>query len=95
MANELILEFELILGTRTIGANLLSRAISGKGVMDNLRPSTFGANQISVGDEIWNEHVKSHWGTFKTYAALKWKGSKATWKMVKLVCKMCEICAKF
>ena len=45
--------------------------------------------------EVWSEHLKSHWGPYKVYWALRRRGVAATWKMVRKVCHECEICAKF
>ena len=39
--------------------------------------------------------MRAHWGAHKTYLALRNQGSKASWRMVKKVCEMCEVCAKF
>lgn len=95
MSNKPGLSFEFIPGIENVGADLLSRPTSGKGKEDNPRPNTPEVNQISLWDEIWDEHMKFHWGVFKTYCALRRKGSKATWNMVKRVYETCEVCAKF
>ena len=58
-------------------------------------PELLSINQVSVWDEIWNEHMKARWGEFKTFRALKSKGSKASWRMVQEVCDTCEVCVKF
>ena len=39
--------------------------------------------------------MKGHWGVFKTYNALQSRGTAATWTMVRRVCELCEVCAKF
>ena len=39
--------------------------------------------------------MKVHWGSYKTNHALRKSGSAATWRMVKKVCEMCKVCAKF
>ena len=95
LANELGIRFEFVPGTENIGADLLSRPKFGKRVMDISSPTTRDVNQISVWNEIWDEHMRAHWGAHKTYLALQSRGSKASLRMVKKVCEMCEVCAKF
>ena len=91
----MFLRNEFVPETENIGADLLSRPKSGKGVKDISSPKTQDANQISVWDEIWNEHRRAHWGARKTFLALQSQGSKASLRMVKEVCERCEVCAKF
>ena len=59
-------------GTENAGADLLSRPISGLRSKDTSGPIS-GVNQTSVWDEIWEEHLKGHWGVYKTFHALKHK----------------------
>ena len=59
LANEPGIQFEFVPGAENIGADLLSRPIAGKGVKDIPRPSPQVCN-ISVWDEIWEEHMKAH-----------------------------------
>ena len=92
IANEADISFEFVPGSENTGANLLSRPKTGKGVKDTPRP-TPKVHQISVWDEIWEEHMKGHWGAKKTFLALWKRGSRASWGMVKKVCKLCEVCA--
>ena len=94
LANEPGMSFKFIPGSENTGADLLSRPNLGKGVKDIPRP-TPSVCQISIWDEIWAEHMKAHWGPYQTYAALHQRVSDATWRMVKKVCEMCEVCAKF
>ena len=44
---------------------------------------------------VWDEHLKAHWGSFKTYMALKRNGIKVPYRIVEKICKTCEICTKF
>ena len=44
---------------------------------------------------VWDEHLKAHWGAWKTYQALRRQGLKVKMKTVKKIVGMCEICAKF
>lgn len=92
MANEPESTIKFKPRTENAGSDLLSRPISGQRKEDTSRPSPM-VNQISVWDEIWEEHLKGHWGVFKTFQALKRKGSRATRKMVKEFCDICEVCA--
>ena len=94
MANEPELTIEFMPGTENAGADLLSRPISGQREKDASRPYPM-VNQISISDDIWEEHLKGHWGVFKAYHALKRKGSRATRKMVQEVCNTCEVCGQF
>ena len=94
MANEPELTIEFMPGTENAGADLLSRPTSGQREKDTSRPCPM-VNQVSIWDEIWEEHLKGHGGVFKTYYALKRKGSRATRKMVQEVCDICEVCAQF
>ena len=94
VANEPDIRFEFVPGSENMGADLLRRPTSGKGVMDTLRPIP-KVHQISVWDEIWKEHMKGHWGARKTFWVLRRKGISASWGMVQKVCKLCEICAQF
>ena len=94
VANEPELTIEFIPRAENPGTDLLSRPTSGHREKDTSGPNPM-VNQTSVWDEIWEEHLKRHWGVFKTYHALKKKGSNATRKMVKEVCDTCEVCAQF
>ena len=94
MANELVIGFEFVRGSENTGADLLSRPVTGRGVKDTLRP-TPKVHQISVWDEILAEHMKGHCGARKTLLALQKKGSSASWRKVKKVCKLCEVCVEF
>ena len=82
MANEPELTIEFMTGAENGGADLLSRSTYGQREKDTSGPSPV-VNQISVWDEIWEEHLKGHWGVFKTYHALKKKDSNATSKRYK------------
>ena len=44
---------------------------------------------------VWEEHLKAHWGTYKTYLALKRKGINIPHRIVDKICRTCEICTKF
>ena len=73
VSNEQELMIEFMPGTENAGADLLSRPISGLRSEDTSGPISV-VNQISIWDEIWEEHLKGDWGVFKTYRALKSKG---------------------
>ena len=45
--------------------------------------------------KVWNEHLVAHWGPWKVFHALKKRGDPVPMRIVKKVCDMCEICAKF
>ena len=94
VANEPDIRFEFVPGSENVGADLLSRPYTGRGVKDTLRPNP-KVHQISAWNEIWEEHMKGHWGAKKVFLALRRRGSNVSWTMVKRVCKMCEICAQF
>ena len=66
MANEPFIRFEFVPGSENVGADLLSRPYTGRGVKDSLRPIP-KVHQVSAWDEIWAEHMKGHWGARKTY----------------------------
>ena len=51
--------------------------------------------QISIRDEIWEEHLRGHWSVFKTFQDLQKKGSSTIREMVKKVCDLCEVCEQF
>ena len=44
---------------------------------------------------VWEEHLKAHWGTYKTYMALNRKGINVPYRIVEKICRTCEICTKF
>lgn len=93
LVNEPEVRFECIPGKKKIGANLLSRPHFNKMSKDTDGQDT-EVGQVSIWDEIWAEHMKDHWGTFKTLKALQEKGFAALWSMVKRICELCEVCAK-
>ena len=95
VANEPGVRLEFIPGTENIGADLLSRPTSGKEQEDTPGPLTDEVYQVSIWDEIWDEHLKAHWGVYKTHEALKRRGIQVSIEKVKEVCRMCEVCAKF
>ena len=70
VANEPELTIEFMPGTENAGADLLSRPTSGQREKGTSRPCPM-VNQVSIWDEIWEEHLKGHWGIFKTYHTLK------------------------
>ena len=92
--NEPNIWLEFVPGSENMGADLLSRPITGQGVMDTLRPIP-RVHQISVWDGIWEERMKGHWGAHKTYWALQKKGLSASWRMVQNVCRLWKVCAQF
>ena len=62
----------------------------------------FGSTGVSpVIDEgeleqkVWGEHLVAHWGPWKVFHALRKKKDPVPMRIVKKVCDMCEICAKF
>ena len=89
VANEKDIRFEFVPRSENTGADLVSRPVTGRGVRNTLRP-TPKVHQISVWDKIWAEHIKGHWCARKILLALRKKGSSASWRMVKKVCKLCE-----
>lgn len=93
LANEPKLRLEYVPRTENVGADLLSRPRLGR--LKNIEDRDPWVNQVSIWDEIWAEHMKGHWGVFKTYKALQSRGSATTWAMVRRVCELCEVCAKF
>ena len=91
LANEPDFNVEFVPGKTNIGADLLSRPVENQPART---VSTINVSQ-EVAQKIWSEHLKSHWGAFKTYKALRRQGVQVTWSMVKDICNMCEICMKF
>ena len=62
----------------------------------------FGSTGVSpVIDEgeleqkVWSEHLVAHWGPWKVFHTLRKKKDPVPMRIVKKVCDMCEICAKF
>ena len=66
LANELDIQFDFVPGSENTGADLLSRRASGIVVKDAFRPIP-EVNQISVWDEIWDEHMNVHWGNQQVF----------------------------
>ena len=94
VANESELTMELTPRSENTGAGLLSRPIEAGSNRDSSGPSPV-EHQVSVWNEIWDEHLKGNWGVFRNLHALKKKGSSATREMVKKVCDLCEVCEQF
>lgn len=88
------IRFEYDPGTENIGADLLSRPCSDERSKD-IDGQDVEVNKVFIWEEIWTEHMKGHWGAFNTFKALQQKGSAALWNMLKRICKLCEVCAKF
>ena len=91
VANEPGVRLEFIPRTENIGADLLDRPTSGKEQGDPPGPLTDEVYQFSIWDEIWDEHLKAHWGVDKTHEALKRRGIQVSIEKVKEVCRMCEV----
>ena len=59
------------------------------------KPCCSTLTRSEMEQEVWNEHLKAHWGTYKVFHALRRRGVIIPWRVVRMVCAQCEICAKF
>ena len=52
-------------------------------------------SEAEMEQQVWDEHLIAHWGSWKVYKALRRKGLRVPMRIVRKITDMCEVCAKF
>ena len=88
MENEPQVEVEFIPRELNGAADLLSKPNLGIKTVTSI-------GECSVEDEVWEEHIRGHFGPFKVWKMMELRGKKVSLKRCREICGRCRVCAFF